>query len=159
MSNTNSSGQSIPSRNQDEISTTSEGSKIVYERSFLINMRNCPLARTPPRNLPNIPIGLWNNNQAVTGAWGRGRWERPGSWGIYAYCVSGRVKGHFITTEIIHSSWSVTVIFILKFYPWLALWSYIIYFEFYFNILTVLKKKINIIILLFYLLSIGTKMT
>ena len=30
-------------------------SKIVYERAFLINMRNSPLARTPPRNLPAIP--------------------------------------------------------------------------------------------------------
>ena len=74
MSNTQSSGQSIPPRqgvrlgNQEEISTTPGGSKIVYERSFLINMRNCPLARTPPRNLPNIPLGLCNNNQAVSGA-------------------------------------------------------------------------------------------
>ena len=68
MSNTKSSGQPIPPRNPEEISAAPEGSKIVYERSFLINMRNCPLARTPPRNLPNIPIGLWNNNQAVSGA-------------------------------------------------------------------------------------------
>ena len=77
MSNTNSPGQFIPPRegmrlgNQGEISTSPGGSKIVYERSFLINMRNCPLARTPPRNLPIIPLGLWNNNQAVSGAWGR----------------------------------------------------------------------------------------
>jgi len=35
--------------------TTPGGTKIVYERAFLINMRNSPLARTPPRNLPAIP--------------------------------------------------------------------------------------------------------
>ena len=29
--------------------TSPGGSKIVYERSFLITMRNSPLARTPPR--------------------------------------------------------------------------------------------------------------
>jgi len=40
--------------------TTPGGTKIVYERAFLINMRNSPLARTPPRNLPAIPGGLWS---------------------------------------------------------------------------------------------------
>ena len=35
--------------------TTPGGTKIVYERAFLMNMRNSPLARTPPGNLPNIP--------------------------------------------------------------------------------------------------------
>merc|ERR1719230_930002 len=35
--------------------TTPGGTKIVYERAFLINMRNSPMARTPPRNLPTIP--------------------------------------------------------------------------------------------------------
>lgn len=36
-------------------STTPGGTKIVYERSFLIGLRNSPLSRTPPKN---IPIGL-----------------------------------------------------------------------------------------------------
>merc|ERR1712210_432799 len=35
--------------------TTPGGTKIVYERAFLVNMRNSPLSRTPPTNLPNIP--------------------------------------------------------------------------------------------------------
>jgi len=66
-------GQDIPTRrvvitNEDDMpndysttpggtifGTTPGGTKIVYERAFLINMRNSPLARTPPRNLPAIP--------------------------------------------------------------------------------------------------------
>ena len=35
--------------------TTPGGTRIVYERAFLMNMRNSPLAKTPPRNMPNIP--------------------------------------------------------------------------------------------------------
>jgi hypothetical protein len=35
--------------------TTPGGTRIVYERAFLINMRNSPMARTPPKNLPYIP--------------------------------------------------------------------------------------------------------
>ena len=35
--------------------TTPGGTRIVYERAFLMNMRNSPLAKTPPKNLPNIP--------------------------------------------------------------------------------------------------------
>lgn len=35
--------------------TTPGGTKIVYERAFLVNMRNSPLSRTPPANMPNIP--------------------------------------------------------------------------------------------------------
>jgi len=35
--------------------TTPGGTKIVYERAFLVNMRNSPLSRTPPTNLPSIP--------------------------------------------------------------------------------------------------------
>ena len=35
--------------------TTPGGTKIVYERAFLVNLRNSPLSRTPPTNLPNIP--------------------------------------------------------------------------------------------------------
>ncbi|CAB3364751.1 eukaryotic translation initiation factor 4E-binding protein 1 [Cloeon dipterum] len=36
-------------------STTPGGTRIVYDRSFLLQMRNSPLARTPPKNLPSIP--------------------------------------------------------------------------------------------------------
>lgn len=35
--------------------TTPGGTKIVYERAFLMNMRNSPLAKTPPNNMPCIP--------------------------------------------------------------------------------------------------------
>ena len=66
-------GQDIPTRrvvinNEDEMpsdysttpggtifGTTPGGTKIVYERAFLVNMRNSPMARTPPTNLPTIP--------------------------------------------------------------------------------------------------------
>lgn len=36
-------------------SICSPGTRIVYDRTFLLQMRNSPLARTPPRNLPVIP--------------------------------------------------------------------------------------------------------
>jgi len=32
--------------------TTPGGTKIVYERTFLMNLRNSPLSRTPPKNIP-----------------------------------------------------------------------------------------------------------
>ncbi|XP_072021600.1 eukaryotic translation initiation factor 4E-binding protein 1-like [Amphiura filiformis] len=35
--------------------TTPGGTRIIYERNFLLQMRNSPLARTPPKNLPSIP--------------------------------------------------------------------------------------------------------
>ena len=35
--------------------TTPGGTRIIYERAFLMKMRNSPLARTPPANLPVIP--------------------------------------------------------------------------------------------------------
>lgn len=31
------------------------GTKIIYDRSFLLQMRSSPLSKTPPANLPNIP--------------------------------------------------------------------------------------------------------
>jgi hypothetical protein len=34
---------------------TPGGTRIVYERAFLMQMRQSPLARTPPANLPVIP--------------------------------------------------------------------------------------------------------
>ncbi|XP_052892867.1 eukaryotic translation initiation factor 4E-binding protein [Anopheles moucheti] len=33
-------------------STTPGGTRIVYERAFLMNLKNSPLARTPPSNVP-----------------------------------------------------------------------------------------------------------
>ncbi|XP_070545504.1 eukaryotic translation initiation factor 4E-binding protein 1-like isoform X1 [Ptychodera flava] len=36
-------------------STTPGGTRIIYERNFLMQMRNSPLAKTPPKNLPTIP--------------------------------------------------------------------------------------------------------
>jgi hypothetical protein len=36
-------------------STTPGGTRIIYDRNFLLQMRNSPVARTPPKNLPVIP--------------------------------------------------------------------------------------------------------
>lgn len=36
-------------------STTPGGTRIIYDRSFLLNCRNSPLAKSPPPNLPKIP--------------------------------------------------------------------------------------------------------
>lgn len=36
-------------------STTPGGTRIFYDRSFLMQCRNSPLARTPPANMANIP--------------------------------------------------------------------------------------------------------
>jgi hypothetical protein len=30
----------------------------VYERAFLMQLRNSPVARTPPKNYPNFPTSL-----------------------------------------------------------------------------------------------------
>ena len=35
--------------------TTPGGTKIVYERAFLMQMKDCILAKTPPTNMPYIP--------------------------------------------------------------------------------------------------------
>ena len=32
-----------------------QGTRIIYERAFLMKMRHSPLAKTPPANLPVIP--------------------------------------------------------------------------------------------------------
>ncbi|XP_045583873.1 eukaryotic translation initiation factor 4E-binding protein 1 [Procambarus clarkii] len=45
-------------------STTPGGTRIIYERNFLLQMRNSPLARTPPKNLPVIP-GVTTKDDAV----------------------------------------------------------------------------------------------
>jgi len=36
-------------------STTPGGTRIIYERTFLLQLKQSPLARTPPKNLPIIP--------------------------------------------------------------------------------------------------------
>lgn len=36
----------------------SVGTRIVYERAFLMQLRNSPIARTPPKNYPNFPASL-----------------------------------------------------------------------------------------------------
>jgi len=36
-------------------STTPGGTRIIYERKFLMDLRNSPLAKTPPVDLPVIP--------------------------------------------------------------------------------------------------------
>ncbi|KAF3425978.1 hypothetical protein E2986_01547 [Frieseomelitta varia] len=35
--------------------------RIVYERDFLMNLRNSPISQTPPRNMPSIPGELLKN--------------------------------------------------------------------------------------------------
>ncbi|KAF3695785.1 Eukaryotic translation initiation factor 4E-binding protein 1 [Channa argus] len=36
-------------------STTPGGTRIIYDRKFLLECRSSPVANTPPRGLPNIP--------------------------------------------------------------------------------------------------------
>jgi len=36
-------------------STTPGGTRIIYDREFLLQCRNSPLTKSPPVNLPNIP--------------------------------------------------------------------------------------------------------
>lgn len=43
-------------------STTPGGTRIVYERAFLMNLKNSPLARTPPKNLNNLPHNILRNS-------------------------------------------------------------------------------------------------
>lgn len=43
-------------------STTPGGTRIVYERAFLMNLKNSPLARTPPSNLNNLPLNILRNS-------------------------------------------------------------------------------------------------
>lgn len=37
------------------------GTRIIYERSFLMNLKNSPLSRTPPSNLPSALLRGCNN--------------------------------------------------------------------------------------------------
>ncbi|XP_078043519.1 eukaryotic translation initiation factor 4E binding protein thor [Augochlora pura] len=39
-------------------STTPGGTRIVYERDFLMNLQNSPISRTPPQNISSIPAEL-----------------------------------------------------------------------------------------------------
>lgn len=43
-------------------STTPGGTRIVYERAFLMNLKNSPLARTPPTNLNSLPHNILRNS-------------------------------------------------------------------------------------------------
>lgn len=45
-------------------STTPGGTRIIYERKFLMELRNSPLAKTPPVDLPVIP-GVTNFGENV----------------------------------------------------------------------------------------------
>jgi len=36
-------------------STTPGGTRIIYDRNFLMQCRNSPLTKSPPKNLPKIP--------------------------------------------------------------------------------------------------------
>ncbi|XP_015428775.1 PREDICTED: eukaryotic translation initiation factor 4E-binding protein 2 [Dufourea novaeangliae] len=42
-------------------STTPGGTRIVYERDFLMNLQNSPISRTPPQNISSIPAELLKN--------------------------------------------------------------------------------------------------
>lgn len=42
------------------------GTRIVYERAFLMNLRNSPISRTPPKNMPSIPADLLKNTTINT---------------------------------------------------------------------------------------------
>ena len=46
-------------------STTPGGTRIIYERRFLMQCRNSPLAKSPPANLPKIP-GVTNTESVDT---------------------------------------------------------------------------------------------
>ncbi|KAK2579497.1 hypothetical protein KPH14_010808 [Odynerus spinipes] len=47
-------------------STTPGGTRIVYERAFLMNLRDSPISRTPPRNIPSIPAELLKVTPTIT---------------------------------------------------------------------------------------------
>jgi hypothetical protein len=83
------------------------GTRIVYERAFMMGLRNSPLAKSPPANLPAIPgvtIGPTadkannkakdsNGHRQISPSMGR---KVPGAWAkccIFRGCQIGR---HFI---------------------------------------------------------------
>ncbi|XP_076180067.1 eukaryotic translation initiation factor 4E binding protein thor [Ptiloglossa arizonensis] len=46
-------------------STTPGGTRIVYERDFLMNLQNSPISRTPPQNISSIPTELLKNTSII----------------------------------------------------------------------------------------------
>ncbi|GAB0091415.1 Eukaryotic translation initiation factor 4E-binding protein [Sergentomyia squamirostris] len=54
-------------------STTPGGTRIIYDRAFLMNLKNSPLSRTPPTNLPPGLMrgsgGSPTQKTAVTNSW------------------------------------------------------------------------------------------
>ncbi|KAM9379615.1 eukaryotic translation initiation factor 4E-binding protein 2 [Phaethornis superciliosus] len=46
-------------------STTPGGTRIIYDRKFLLDRRNSPMAQTPPCHLPDIP-GVTSPGSAAT---------------------------------------------------------------------------------------------
>lgn len=57
---------------------TPGGTRIVYERAFLIHMRESPLAKSPPTNLPVIP-GVTVPAASASAAGSPGKSHSPGS--------------------------------------------------------------------------------
>ena len=49
-----------------QTSVSREGTRIIYERKFLLDLRNSPLSRTPPANLPSIPGVTCEDNGDTT---------------------------------------------------------------------------------------------
>ncbi|XP_076652609.1 eukaryotic translation initiation factor 4E binding protein thor [Halictus rubicundus] len=47
-------------------STTPGGTRIVYERDFLMNLQNSPISRTPPQNISAIPAELRKNTSSIS---------------------------------------------------------------------------------------------
>ncbi|XP_030637980.1 eukaryotic translation initiation factor 4E-binding protein 3 isoform X2 [Chanos chanos] len=47
-------------------STTPGGTRIIYDRKFLLECRNSPIARTPPCCLPQIPGVTVSSTQPMT---------------------------------------------------------------------------------------------
>ncbi|XP_055684785.1 eukaryotic translation initiation factor 4E-binding protein [Lutzomyia longipalpis] len=48
-------------------STTPGGTRIIYDRAFLMNLKNSPLSRTPPKNLP--PALMKGSPTQKSGPW------------------------------------------------------------------------------------------
>ncbi|GLG94656.1 Uncharacterized protein GBIM_01826 [Gryllus bimaculatus] len=65
-------------------STTPGGTRIVYERAFLLQLRHSPLARTPPKNIPSALIrGASHDDSAKENIdywWKRMRTRTSSSW-------------------------------------------------------------------------------
>lgn len=42
------------------------GTRIIYERNFLMNLKNSPLGRTPPKDLAMLPPGIAKNSPPMS---------------------------------------------------------------------------------------------